>query len=345
MSQTKTGYAEDIGNARTSTQPQSTQRDQAETARVPIDSLQVADSPRLSGENVEHTRVLAEAGAALPPIIVHRASLRVIDGMHRLRAAVLRKQYDIDVLFFDGDEKEAFVLAVKANVSHGLPLSLADRTAAATRILHTHPQWADRMIATVAGLSPKTVGAIRLRCLTENNLQLNSRVGHDGRTRPVNCAEGRRIASNFIADNPDATLRMIAKAAGISQATARDVRTRMRQTENPVLPNPRQHDNELRNNNAPPPSFSRHAPPKSGKSILLSLKKDPSLRFTEVGRALLRLLDANTIDPEGWLRLIDNVPAHCASMVADIARECAESWHYVAQQVERRGCMPEERSG
>ena len=312
-------------------------------ARVPIDSLQPADSPRLSGEDVEHIRVLAESEATLPPIIVHRASLRVIDGMHRLRAAIHRKQHDIDVLFFDGDDKEAFVLAVKANVAHGLPLSLADRTAAATRIIHTHPQWSDRMIAKVTGLSPKTVAAIRVRCSTADTLQSNSRVGHDGRTRPVNSAEARRIASEFIAANPDATLREIAKAAGISPATARNVRIRMRQTDDTTVLSRRRSEKGPRNDKGPRNSVSRCPPAKSAKDILLSLKNDPALRFTDTGRALLRLLNANTINPEGWLHLIDNVPAHCASMVADLARECAEAWRYVAQQAELRGSAPENR--
>jgi hypothetical protein len=324
------------------TGPPSTQGDQAHTVRVRIDSLRAADSPRLSGENVEHTRLLAESEATLPPIIVHRSTMRVIDGMHRLRAAMLRKQHDINVLFYDGDDKEAFVLAVKANVSHGLPLSLAERTAAATRILRIHPQWSDRMIATVAGLSPKTVGSIRLRCSTEETPRLNSRVGHDGRARPVNRAQGRRLANEFITGHPDATLRAIAQAAGISPATARDVRARMRQTDHPALPTPGQH-NQPRNETTQYDSILLRTPTKPGKAILLSLKKDPSLRFTEAGRALLRLLDANTIDSEGWHRLIDNVPPHCASMVADIARECAKTWHYVAQQVERRGCISEQR--
>lgn len=329
-----------MGQAKTrdaAMRPRSTQGDQAVPERVPIDSLQPADSPRLSGEDVEHIRVLAESEATLPPIIVHRASLRVIDGMHRLRAAVLRKQHDIDVLFFDGDEKEAFVLAVKANVAHGLPLSLADRIAAATRIVHTHPQWSDRMIAKVAGLSPKTVAAIRVRCSTADTPQSNSRVGHDGRTRPVNGAQARRIAREFIADNPDATLRAIADAAGISPTTARNIRIRMRQADDTTRTDKSRHENETRNENVPRDSVVGRAPAKPAKVILLCLKKDPSLRFTEVGRALLRLLDANTIDPEDWFRLIDNVPAHCACLVADIARECAESWYYVAQQVERRG--------
>jgi hypothetical protein len=61
--------------------------------------------------------------------------MRVIDGMHRLRAAQLRGDHGVEVKFFDGDADEAFIAAVRANITHGLPLTLADRKAAAQRIL------------------------------------------------------------------------------------------------------------------------------------------------------------------------------------------------------------------
>jgi hypothetical protein len=65
---------------------------------VPILRLAPADSPRLLGEDAEHVRMLADAGTDLPPILVHRRTPRVIDGMHRLRAAHLRGDTHIAVL-------------------------------------------------------------------------------------------------------------------------------------------------------------------------------------------------------------------------------------------------------
>ncbi len=84
--------------------------------------------------------------------------MRVIDGTHRLRAAILNGHEEIGVLFFDGTDDDAFVAAVRANVVHGLPLALADREAAATRIIKSHPQWSDRAIAEAAGLAAQTGG-------------------------------------------------------------------------------------------------------------------------------------------------------------------------------------------
>ena len=63
----------------------------------------------------------------------------------------------INVTFFDGSEKDAFVLAVESNVQHGLLLTLSDRTAAAGRIVNSHPEWSDRAVAAATGLAAKTV--------------------------------------------------------------------------------------------------------------------------------------------------------------------------------------------
>ncbi|MFC5753345.1 ParB N-terminal domain-containing protein, partial [Actinomadura rugatobispora] len=201
--------------------------------QVEIGALSGADSPRIFGENPDHVEALAAAGAELPPIIVHRATMSVIDGMHRLRAAELGGQDTIAVRFFDGDEADAFVMAVKSNIAHGLPLSLADRKRAAQRIIASHPRWSDRMIASVTGIAPGTVAEIRRRATAEPAAE-TARMGRDGRVRPINGSEGRRIASELITENPDLSLRQIARRAGISPETARDVRNRLRRGEDPL---------------------------------------------------------------------------------------------------------------
>lgn len=122
---------------------------------VDVDLLLAADSPRLEGESLAHARMLAGLGAALPPIVVHRDTMRVIDGMHRLRAAVLRGDAEIEVRFFDGSAAAAFVAGVEANIAHGLPLSAADRRAAARRILGSYPQWSDRATRRAPGWTPR----------------------------------------------------------------------------------------------------------------------------------------------------------------------------------------------
>ncbi|TMQ89733.1 hypothetical protein ETD83_38635 [Actinomadura soli] len=201
--------------------------------RVRIDSLVVGESPRQDGENLEHVRTLAEAAENLPPIIVHRPTMTVIDGIHRVQAAILNGLDTISARLIDCDAKEAFILAVEANVSHGLPLSLKDRVSAAERIIADNPQWSDRGVAAATGLSGKTVSRIRQQQAAENG-QPNVRMGRDGRLRPLDSGDKRRQAAAMINDDPGTSLRTVARATGLSLATVQDVRHRIKRGEDPV---------------------------------------------------------------------------------------------------------------
>ncbi|HEU5473666.1 MAG TPA: ParB/RepB/Spo0J family partition protein [Actinophytocola sp.] len=304
---------------------------------VPLGDLLPGDSPRLAGENAEHCRTLAASDAELPPIVVHRASMRVVDGMHRLRAAGLRGEKRIEVRFFDGTSEDAFVLAVRMNVErHGLPLSLADRTAAAVRILDSHQEWSDRAIASVTGLSHKTVAAIRRRSSGENS-QLSMRIGRDGRVRPVDVGDRRQRAGELMSTQPGASLREIARAVGISPGTARDVRDRLHRGLDPVLPTQHRIDAPVNRRWEPPDSPDDVGADTVGDTAIISaLRGDPALRFSESGRVLLRLLDALTIRPRQWAWLVDAVPPHCAGKVVDAARRCAKAWLDFANRIETR---------
>jgi ParB-like chromosome segregation protein Spo0J len=317
-------------------------------AVVPIGSLQAADSPRLSGENCEHAHALAETYSVLPPILVHRDTMRVIDGMHRLRAAMLNGCDEIGVQFFDGTDDDAFVAAVRANVMHGLPLAPADREAAATRILASHPQWSDRAIAEAVGLAAQTVARIRSSS-TDQASQLNARIGRDGRLRPLSSAAGRRIAGRVIAHRPEASLREIAKEAGISLATARDVRERVGRGNDPVPP--RQARAEQKNATAQrgAKAQARGRVPGPGqlqdKALTLQkLQRDPSIRLTDAGRLLLRWLAAHAIRTEDWEDLQADIPAHSISLVADLALGYSEEWKKFAEALKKKACAREQQA-
>ncbi|MEU7467687.1 ParB/RepB/Spo0J family partition protein [Streptomyces sp. NPDC044984] len=311
---------------------------------VPIARLLLADSPRCGGEDHEHVRLLAESEAPLPPITVHRPSMRVIDGVHRLLAARWRGRHEIQVRFFDGPAEDAFILAVEANVRHGLPLSAAERTTAAIRILRTHPEWSDRAIASIAGLSAKTVAAQRLK--VQGDAGRTGRIGKDGRVRPLSSAEGRRIAARLIAEDPSASLRSIAKRAGIAPGTVRDVRDRLRRGEDPVpsRPQPAQ---------ATPAAVpaSRPAPPRlvvhrdtaslsaeAREAMFRSLCRDPSLRMTETGRLLLRMMEVHMAADHRHIAAA--VPAHCAESISAMATACAEVWQELATLVKASAPTP-----
>lgn len=181
--------------------------------RVPLDALKPSDSPRAQRQDEEHVGKLADSDWEFDPILVHRGTMRVIDGMHRLSATALRGRREIAVRFFDGSEADAYVLSVQLNVRHGLPLTPAERRLAAGRILRSHPHWSDRAIAERTGLSGKTVGKLR-RSASAEIPQSHTRVGRDGTVRPLSSAEGRRIAAALLAEDPGASLRELARGPG-----------------------------------------------------------------------------------------------------------------------------------
>lgn len=307
---------------------------------VPAAGLQLGDSPRTGGRDEEHIARLAEVDGPLPPILVERHTMRVIDGTHRLLAAVSKGQLTIEVEFFDGTSADAFLKAVEVNVAHGLPLSLADRRAAAKRIVTSHPYLSDRAIARTAGLGAKAVAAIRRRVAeTADGPQSQVRLGRDGRVRPMNSLERRRRAAELLAERPEASLREVARLAGISPATVSDVRRRLAAGEAPateragdgamgvVVPAQR-----TRATVAQDMRLMRSDP----GMVLEKLLRDPSLRHKEEGRQLLRLLRQNAMGIKEWSELTEVVPTHCGALVVDLARQCAETWLEFAQQLDER---------
>ncbi|GHF69241.1 hypothetical protein GCM10018790_54040 [Kitasatospora xanthocidica] len=314
----------------------------SEVVPVPVAALLPADSPRTGGEDPEHLRALAELDRDLPPIIVHRPSMRVIDGMHRLRVAAARGRSVIPARFFEGSERDAFVLSVQSNTRHGLPLSRDDRTGAARRILTSHPEWSDRMVASVAGLSTKAVRELR-RSESGTIPHAAARVGRDGRVRPLDGTLGRRRAVELISANPRASLRAIADEAGISPGTVRDVRERLRRGEDPVPTGRRTARPASQTRPASPPGQAAGGrrtgpgPQQPGQDlarVMERLMSDPALRLTESGRHLLRMLTSSLLPADQRDQLARSIPPHCAGRVSQLALECAAAWREFAHQVE-----------
>lgn len=306
---------------------------------VPISSLRPADSPRFGRPDPEHAMALAEVGADLPPILVRRPTMRVIDGMHRLGAAELRGARTIHVCFFDGSEEDAFLLAVRSNVVHGLPLKIAERRAAAQRIIKDQPNMSDRSIARIAGLAAKTVAGIRTKTRAEVP-QLEARLGSDGKWRPISPAEGRRIAGELFGEHPEASLRRIARQAGISVGTARDVRERLRRGEDPTpprqRPGARSAEGEPATRRPAVGPYRTPAEPVDQEVMLGTLRRDPSLLYSDAGRILLRWLGTRVVTQTDWEEILPNIPPHCAIVVARMARGSAMAWTDFADALERR---------
>jgi hypothetical protein len=287
-------------------EPTAQAAERSRVTRVAITALGPADSPRLRGEDLKHVHLLAQSGAALPPILVHRPTMRVIDGMHRLRAARLRGESDIQVTYYDGDDLGAFIEAVRANITHGLPLTLADRRAAALRILTANPELSDRSVAGLTGLSPKTVGAAR-RNAGAQLLGPAYRLGQDGRWRPSRTIAPPHPAAPCPGDRPGPR----------APAPARTTATRTTAS------------------SAAATARKRPSTAKDAHSIIQHLAQDPALRLSERGRALVRRLTTLSPRPSEWSELIAAVPPHWAERLAQLAIANAREWDHLAIKLQR----------
>ena len=324
--------------------------DQLPVVEVALEDLAEAESVRTLGENQEHVELLVAAYGELPPILVHGPTMRTIDGYHRVKAARMCGARTIAARVFEGDEADALVLAVKLNVTHGLPLSLSDRKRAAERIMRCRPQWSNRRVAAVSGISPGTVAAIR-KWSGGGIAAAGSRIGQDGRTRPVDASAGRRLAGELLSQDPSLSLRKVARIAALSPETVRDVRNRLRQQ--PAAENVveiRRHAQERISQGPRPAPVSAPArvqgPTPDPAMVVRWLKADPALRFSESGRNLLRLFSLHHSLTKDWNGIVANVPAHCNDIVVDLARQFAGLWIDLASRAaEEEAAGPQRRAG
>src|SRR5262249_12292447 len=159
----------------------------------------------------------------------------------------------------------------------------------------------DRAIAAAVGLGARTVGEIRRRVEAQDNTTHEGRVriGRDGRVRPLDNAEGRLRACEIIKGQPNASVRQIAKWAGVSPTTARDVGNRLRSGHDPV-PNGRIRQANRGNGPTHEPPGDRELEEQELAAALQVLRNDPALRLSESGRNLLRWILSRAIRPGEW---------------------------------------------
>lgn len=67
-----------------------------------------------------------------------------------------------------------------------------------------------------------------------------------------------------------------------------------------------------------------------------ALAADPTVRHSERGRELLRLLALHTIAPDEWAALVDAVPAHRSAMIVQLAESLSLTWQQFADELRRR---------
>jgi uncharacterized ParB-like nuclease family protein len=347
---------------------------------VLVNALSAGLSLRQSGTDAAHIQLLVDAAgsAELPPILVQIDGYRIIDGLHRLEAARLRGDTSIKARFVDCSDSEALVIAMKANSSHGLPLSKTDRVSGAQRVLSSHPDWSDRAVARITGLSAKTIASLREKSGEGTPLD-GKRIGRDGRRRPVGPGEGRLRAAEYIAEHPNAPLRQVARETDVSLGTVHDVSARLRRGESPERSGRRTpdaaaqplrsvHSVQLSGEPSRPASAvpggadsggAAHVPlrvapsinsaPQRRKStdeipawttVAAKMAADPTIRYTAGGREFLRWMQLHAAEPDdGWRELIDAVPAHWLGVIAPIAERIGKEWSLLAEGLKTKQDM------
>lgn len=297
--------------------------------RLRVDALRYGRSVRIGGENPAHVRrLLGVPEEKLPPVVVHRDTMSVVDGLHRLHAARLRGASHITATLLDCDDVDAFVFALQANRDGAaLPCTRAELRAAAEHLLLHRPQWSDRRIAALTGVARRTIAGLRARL----GSQAEARVGRDGKARPTDSARRRELVRELLQDQPHLSLREVARAVGVSPETVRAVRTGLRSVQD--RPAARAITTAL-------PARSTRAARRATEQLdcagLLGwLRNDPALRSSDRGRALLRLLHLQVQVRASWTEIADHLPAHCHDSLAAFARKNAVSWRDLAEVLER----------
>jgi hypothetical protein len=191
-------------------------QDWSEGGAVPLGDLVGSYSPRDKRVDEDHVLALAEVLDRVPPVVVDKRTMKVIDGLHRVEASRRMGRSEIRAVFFDGSETDALVVAVQANIRHGKPLSRSERQAAAGALLRRCPERSDRWLAEVCGLSHSTVARIRQAA---DALGPGARTGRDGRRRPVDSAAGRAAIAKALAEDPGSSFRRAAETAGVAPST------------------------------------------------------------------------------------------------------------------------------
>jgi ParB-like chromosome segregation protein Spo0J len=298
-----------------------------EAMEIGLDSIRPGPSLRSGGLSVDHVAALVEVSDGWPPIVVTDDHM-LIDGHHRV-AAARRLGWDrIPALVFRGSRADAYVEAVRSNISHGMPLTLSDRRRAGRQILGVHPTWSDRRIAGTCGLSAKTVKRLRdeSESLDDCATARRVRAGLDGRIRPVDAGGVRASILAELERCPDASLRAIAGSVGASPETVRSVRNQLRAArEDPDLA-PEAHANR------DPRAKSRV--PRDDRNITAG--EDLAFTSREDGVRFAAWFDRSSVQQGDLWEQVDAVPLSRVYLVADEARRRAKFWEDFADAVEAR---------
>jgi ParB-like chromosome segregation protein Spo0J len=307
----------------------STDRGLGATRDVRLDELTFGLSPRSDGTDRDVVAALVEVFERLPPILVYRPTMAVIDGAHRVEAARQRGDRTISATMYDGTPSEAFIVAVQTNIAHGRPLTLHDRCRAALRILGEHADRSDRWLSDLCGLSPATVAKLRQAEAGVDGARVSaSRVGRDGRRRPLDPGPLRDRIAEAAAEHPDASLRAIARIVGVSPSTVHGVIKGRSGARAPQVPG----DANVGLGNGGV----------DGLRLLVGADDSAFGSCPELA-GFQEWLDATGVSELDWRPFVPDLPMGRSYQVADECRRRAHSWLAFAAAVEEHARLAHRR--
>jgi ParB-like chromosome segregation protein Spo0J len=179
---------------------------------------------------------LGEGPEDPPPIVVFDRTKRgwpLGDGAHRLAVARKLGWTKIQATVVEGlGEEEQLLFAIAANVRHGLRYDSADWRVVVGTVISIHPEWSDRRVAQESGTSHPTVAKVRAEIeasgvVTGKHLPVTTpRVGRDQKPRLTRGAATTK-ATTVLEQDPTASIRQVAKQAGVSTRTAQQAKRRL----------------------------------------------------------------------------------------------------------------------
>ena len=294
---------------------------------ISLDSIRPGPSLRVGGLNVAHVAALAEVSDGWPPIVVTEDHV-LVDGHHRLAAAQQLGLERIAVVVFKGSRADAYVEAVRSNISHGMPLTLSERRRAGVQILAVHPTWSDRRIASCCGLSAKTIKRLRDESGSFEDCRSgdHARTGRDGRVRPVDAGFVRASIVAELERCPDASLRAIAASVGASPETVRSVRNQLRADRgSPSVPLEAATDGD-----AGVVSVAKR------EDRRVTVGEDFAFTSREDGARFAAWFDSSSVRRGDLSDQVEAVPLSRVYVVADECRRRAKFWEDFADAVESR---------
>ncbi len=282
---------------------------------VPVRKLKAGLSPRSGDLNEANIEALAEVIDRLPPILVHKESMTVIDGHHRLEAVRRAGHELIGAVLVATTLAEAAALAIVANVAHGLPLTISERKEAASRLIEATPDQSDRSIAVLCGLAPSTVAKVRARCLGSTT-GYDNRLGVDGHRRGRCSDEVKERLAASLHDRPDQSYRTLGRDVGVSASTV----SRLARRGAPRLGR----------------GTSRNGKGSDATSSGVSATSDVALSSLPEAEGFVAWFDSHRIESTAWRRYLPLVPLSRVYEIADECRARAAAWSEMASALEHR---------